>query len=49
MASFRDIVHPLNQDIRSYVEQKIFETYNSKIKCIGDTQISQDIDNILKD
>ena len=45
--SFRDIVHPLNQSIRNYVEQKIFETYNSKIKCIGDTQ-KQDIDNIVK-
>ena len=45
--SFRDIIHPLNQDIRTYLEQKIFETYNSKIKCIEDTQ-KQSTNNIVR-
>ena len=45
--SFRDIIHPLNQDIRSYVEEKIFETYNSKIKSIEDPQ-NQTGDNLLR-
>ena len=35
---FRDIIHPLNQDIRNYLEKKIFETYHSKIKCLENTQ-----------
>ncbi len=33
--TFRDIAHPLNQDIRAYLEQKILETYNSKVKYLN--------------
>ena len=29
---FRDIAHPVNQDMRDYLEKKIFETYRAKIK-----------------
>lgn len=34
---FRDIAHPLNQDIRSYLEEKIFQTYRSEIQSMEKT------------
>lgn len=34
---FRDIAHPVNQDIRGYLEQKIFDTYKAEIKYMEKT------------
>ena len=45
---FRDIIHPLNQDIRNYLEQKVFETYNSKIKYLENTQPKSRYNGIMK-
>ncbi len=36
--TFKDIAHPLNQDMRAYIEQKVFEAYH---KAVGSPQGSE--------
>jgi stage V sporulation protein G len=32
---FRDIAHPLNQETREHIEQKVFEAYKAEVESMG--------------
>lgn len=34
---FKDVAHPLNQETRDHIEQKVFEAYEAEIKAMGDS------------
>lgn len=34
---FRDIAHPLNQETREHIEQKIFAEYKREVESMGDS------------
>lgn len=34
---FRDIAHPLNQETRNTIEDKIFEAFEKELRTMGDT------------
>lgn len=37
---FRDIAHPLNQETRNMIEDKVFEAYEKELKSMGETLTS---------
>lgn len=38
---FKDIAHPLNQEVRDMIEQKVFDAYEQEVKSMG--QALQDL------
>jgi stage V sporulation protein G len=40
---FRDIAHPLNQETRALIEDKVFEAYEEQLKSMG-----QSLDNLQR-
>jgi stage V sporulation protein G len=40
---FRDIAHPLNQETRNMIEDKVFEAYENELKSLG-----QSLDNLKR-
>lgn len=34
---FRDIAHPLNQETREHIENKVFEAYKKEVESMGNT------------
>lgn len=34
---FRDIAHPLNQEMRDHIEKMVFEAYENEVKSMGDS------------
>ena len=34
---FKDIAHPLNQETREHIENKIFEAYKSELQAMGES------------
>ena len=37
---FRDIAHPLNQEMRAHIEDAIFAEYEKELRTMGDTLVS---------
>lgn len=37
---FRDIAHPLNQETRAMIEDRVFEAYESELKSMGATLVN---------
>jgi stage V sporulation protein G len=37
---FRDIAHPLNQETRAMIEDRVFEAYEQELKSMGETLVS---------
>jgi stage V sporulation protein G len=40
---FRDIAHPLNQETRNMIEDKVFEAYENELRSLG-----QSLDNLKR-
>ena len=36
---FRDIAHPLNQETRTHIEDKVFEAYEKELRSMGETLV----------
>jgi stage V sporulation protein G len=36
---FRDIAHPLNQETRAQIEDRVFEAYESELRSMGQTLV----------
>lgn len=34
---FKDIAHPLNQETRDYIENKVFEAYENEVRTMGES------------
>ena len=34
---FKDIAHPLNQETRNLIEQKVFEAYETEVRSMGES------------
>ena len=41
---FKDIAHPLNQEMRAHIEQSVFDAYEQEIKSLG-----ANLDNFRRD
>lgn len=37
---FRDIAHPLNQETRAMIEDRVFEAYENELRSMGETLVS---------
>ena len=37
---FRDIAHPLNQEMRNHIEDAVFQAYENELKSMGETLVN---------